>query len=259
MVRLVQNEQRAGAKLAEHVAQAGRIDLIGQQAVRDDEARAGRPGIHGKAPKPPHLAYPLPVDDFERKTEFRFEFVLPLDRHRRRGRNDDEIDPAAQQQLARDETRLDCLTEPHVVRDQEVDARKPQRLAKRQKLIGIQPNACPKRRLQQIAVSGCRRSPPYGPQVGRQHFGPVRKPLADIPPSVLVEHDGADFGIPEDLEPLALGVVGNTGQAERLKVAIFAADSSTSHGRPRSSTKLPCSRVATTLVCDMSSFFSAFR
>jgi hypothetical protein len=58
----------AMAKLAEHVAQAGRIDFVGEQSVRDDEPRAGRPGIY-----------------------------LPLNRHRRRGRDDDEIDPAPQQ------------------------------------------------------------------------------------------------------------------------------------------------------------------
>ncbi len=41
MMRLVEDEQRARAELAEHVAQAGDIGLVGQQAVRDDEARAG--------------------------------------------------------------------------------------------------------------------------------------------------------------------------------------------------------------------------
>ena len=81
------------------------------------------------------------------------------DRHRRRGCNDDEIDPAPQQQLARDEPRLDGLTEPDIVCNQQIDTRETQRLAQRQKLVGIQPNACPKRRLQQITVGGCRRSP----------------------------------------------------------------------------------------------------
>ena len=156
MVGFVQNEQGPGAELSEHIAQSGGIDLVGQQAVRDDETGARRPGIHGKAPKPPYLPYPLPVDDLERETEFRFELVLPLDRHRRRGRNDDEIDPPTQQQLARDKPRLDGLAEPDIVCDQEVDARETQCLAKRQKLIGVQPNACPKRRLQQITVGGCR-------------------------------------------------------------------------------------------------------
>ena len=56
VVRLVQDKKRAGAKLAEYVTQAGRIYLIREQPVRDDEARAGRPGIYGEAAKPAHLA-----------------------------------------------------------------------------------------------------------------------------------------------------------------------------------------------------------
>ena len=41
VVRFVEDEQRARAELAEHVAQARHIVLVGQQAVGDDEARAG--------------------------------------------------------------------------------------------------------------------------------------------------------------------------------------------------------------------------
>src|ERR1019366_4097499 len=97
MVGLVQNEQGSRAKLAERVAQAGRIDFVGEQSMRDDEPRAGRPGIYREAPKTAHLAYAFPVDDLEREPEFRFELVLPLDCHRRRSRDDNEIDPAPQQ------------------------------------------------------------------------------------------------------------------------------------------------------------------
>lgn len=94
---LVQNEQGSGAKLAKHVAEAGRIDFVGEQSVRNNEPRPGRPGIHGEASMTAHFAYAFPVDDFEREPEFCFEFVLPLNCHRRRGRNDDEIDPTPQQ------------------------------------------------------------------------------------------------------------------------------------------------------------------
>ena len=183
----------------------------------------GRPGIHREAPQTPHLPYPLPVDDLEREPEFRFEFVLPLDRHRRRGRDDDEIDPTPQQQLARDKPRLDRLAEPNIVRDQEVDAGEAQRLAERQKLIGVEPNARPKRRLQEIAVSGCRRSPSYGAKVRGQNFRAVRKPRSDISPSVFVEHGRADLGVPKHFEALSLGIVGDAGEAEGLQVVRFAA------------------------------------
>ena len=95
--------------------------------------------------------------------------------------------------------------------------------------------------------------------MGGQHFGPVGEAGADIPPPILIEHDRADLGIPEDFEPLTLSIIGNTREVEGLKVVLFPRDFLDQPGRPRSSTKLPGSRVATTLVCDMSSFFSAFR
>ena len=56
VVRLVEDEQRARAKLAEHVAQARHVVLFGEQAVRDDEARAGGPRIDRKAAQAPQLA-----------------------------------------------------------------------------------------------------------------------------------------------------------------------------------------------------------
>ena len=98
------------------------------------------------------------------------------------------------------------------------------RLAQRQKLIGIEPDARPKRRLQQIPVGGGRGSPSYRAKMGGQHFRPVGEPGADIPPSVLIEHDGADFGVPEDFQPLTLSIVGDAREIEGLKVVRFALD-----------------------------------
>jgi hypothetical protein len=147
-------------------------------------------------------------------------------------RDDNEVDSAAQQQVARDETGLNGFAETYVVRDQEVDTGKPQSFAERQKLVCIEPDARLKRRLQQIAVSGCRRSPSYRAKVGRQRFGPVREPRSDVPPSILIEHDRADFGIPEDFEPLSLGIVRDAREVERLKVVRFAPDQRTPLGAP---------------------------
>src|SRR5580704_13856810 len=58
------------------------------------------------------------VDNLERETEFCFELILPLDRHRRRGSNDDEIDPAPQQELTGDEPGLNRLAEADIVCNQ---------------------------------------------------------------------------------------------------------------------------------------------
>jgi hypothetical protein len=58
--------------------------------------------------------------------------------------------------------------------------------------------------------------------VGRQHLGPVRKAGADVPPPVLIEDDGANLRIPEDLKPLTLGVIGNTGKTQSREIAVFS-------------------------------------
>ena len=60
--------------------------------------------------------------------------------------------------------------------------------------------------------------------MGGQDLGPVREAGADIPPSILIEHDGADFGIPEDFEPLTLGIVRDAREVEGLKVVRFPLD-----------------------------------
>jgi len=60
--------------------------------------------------------------------------------------------------------------------------------------------------------------------VGRQHLGPVRQAGADIPPSILIKHDGADFGTPEDFQPLTLRIVRDARQVERLKVVCLSLD-----------------------------------
>jgi hypothetical protein len=59
--------------------------------------------------------------------------------------------------------------------------------------------------------------------VRRQHFRIVRQPLPDITPSVFIENGGADLGIPEHLEALALRIVGNAGEADCLQVGSVAA------------------------------------
>ena len=90
-----------------------------------------------------------------------------------------KIDAPPQQELARDQPGLDGLAETDVVGDQEVDARQAQRLAQRQQLVGIEPDAGAERRLQQVAVGGGRRTPANRPQIGRQHLGTVRRAAAD--------------------------------------------------------------------------------
>jgi hypothetical protein len=53
-----------------------------------------------------------------------------------------------QQKLAKDEPGLHGLAEADVVRDQQIDARKPQGLTQREELVRVEPDAGAKRRLQ---------------------------------------------------------------------------------------------------------------
>jgi hypothetical protein len=114
---LVEDQQRTGAELAQHVSKAGDVGLFSEQAVGDDEARARRPRIDREAAQPTQLAQALAVDDVKRQAELALKFVLPLHRHRGRRADNDEIDPAPQQQLARDEPGLDGLAEADIVGD----------------------------------------------------------------------------------------------------------------------------------------------
>ena len=180
----------------------------------DDEARAGGPWIDGKAAKAPQLADALAIDDVERQTELAFELVLPLHRHCRRRCDDDEVDAAPQQQLAGDEPGLDRLAEADVVGNQEIDAGQSQRLAKRQQLIGIKPMPARKgawSRSRSAAVAERQR---IARKCAARTSGLSGRAAPDTRPSVLSEDGGADFGIPQDFDLLALRVVGNAGEPD---------------------------------------------
>ena len=97
-----------------------------------------------------------------------------------------------------------ALVIPDIVRDEEVNAWQPQRLAERQKLVGIKTDARAKRRLQQIPVGGGGRSPSDRAKVGCQDFGLVREAGPDVPPPVLIEHGGSGPGV---AAPLAMEII----------------------------------------------------
>jgi hypothetical protein len=100
------------------------------------------------------------------RLNFALEFVLPLHDPGRWRRDDDQIDAAPEQELARDKPGLDGLTEPDVIRNEKVHPRQPQRLAQWKKLIGIKPDTGAERGLQEIAV-GRRRGAPADRKLAR--------------------------------------------------------------------------------------------
>ena len=214
VVRLVQDQQGTRPEPAQDVAQPSSVGLVGQQPGRHDEARTRRPGVHPEPAQPPQLRQALPVDDGEGQAELRLQLVLPLQGHGWRRGHQREVDAAAQQQLAQDQTGLDRLPQANIVGDQEVDARQPQGLAQRQELVGIQPDAGTKWRLEQVPVGGGRGVPFQGAQVGREGDGVVGAVLRDPRPRVVGQCARADFGSPGYFELIALGIVRNAGQLE---------------------------------------------
>ena len=170
----------------------------------DDEARADAPRIGGKPAHPPGVQEVLAVDDGEVEAEFLRQLVLPLQQHRGRRRDDDHLNAAAQEQLSNDETGFHRLAEANIVGDQQIDARQLQRLGQGKKLVGVQPDARPKRRLKQLPIRrrGC---PPFGrAQVSTQTLGPFEGLGQQGRPVVRVEDLRLQFSRERELDSLAL-------------------------------------------------------
>ena len=149
MVRLVEDQQRAGPEVAQRVDEALAVGRIDEQPMRDQEPARRQPRIDREAALAPHRREERAIVDREAQAEPRLQLVGPLPEHRRRRRDDDKIDAAAQQQLAQDQPGLDRLAEPDIVGDQEVDPRQLQRLAQRFELgrrrDGCRPGTAPER------------------------------------------------------------------------------------------------------------------
>ena len=161
------------------------------------------------------LGEALAVDDVEGEAELGLELVLPLQRHRGRNGDQDEVDAAPQQQLAQDEAGLHGLAEPHIVGDQHIDARQPQGLAQGQELVGIEADASAEGGLEEVAVGGGGGIPADGTQVGAERLRVVRALCRQRLPGVVPMHGRRNLGIPQDIEGLALGIVSHARKAQR--------------------------------------------
>jgi hypothetical protein len=137
MMRLVEDQHRAGPERRKEFAEPAHIHFVRQDAMGDDEARADAPRIGGKAARPPGVQEVLSVDDCEVEAELLSQLVLPLQQHRSRRRDNDHLDAAAQEQLSNDQTGFHRLAETDIVGDQQIDAWQFQRLGQRKKLIGV--------------------------------------------------------------------------------------------------------------------------
>ena len=216
MVRLVEDQHRAGPERRKEFAEPAHVHLVGQDAVGDDEARADAPRIGGKPARPPGVQEVLAVDDGEVEAEFLRQLVLPLQQHRGRRRDDDHLNAAAQEQLSNDQTGFHRLAEADVVGDQQIDAWQVQRLGQGKKLVGVQPDARPKRRLEQLPIRR-RGGPPFRrAQVSAQALGPFEGLGQQGRPVVRVEDLRLQLGRESKLDCLALRIVLAGNEVQRL-------------------------------------------
>ena len=178
------------------------------------------PGVDREAAFPAHAGHICAVENRERESEARFHLVAPLLQHRRRAGDDDAIDPPAEQQLARDQARLDRLAEADIVGDEEVDARQTQRLAQGCELVRIDMDACAERRLKEVRVGRRHAVPGQGAEVGGEQGGIVEALARDGPPSIVLQHPGVQLVLPEHHQWLALGIVVEAGQVDEGGLAL---------------------------------------
>lgn len=115
------------------------------------------------------------------------------------------------------------------------DAWEPKRFAQWKQLIGIKPDASPKRCLKQVTIRCGRGVPLEGWQVGRESCGVIGAASAKPRPQIILQPPRADFHIPRDLEGFTLRVVRDTGTFQRRKAAAFVLNPL---DQPRSATKL---------------------
>ena len=113
------------------------------------------------------------------------------------------------------EPGLDRLSESDIVGDQQIDAGQPERLAQRQELIGIEPDAGAKRRLQQVAIRRGRGVPFEGAEIGGKDRRVIGAVAPQPRPEIILEPPGADLRIPCDLQRLSLRIVRDARELQR--------------------------------------------
>jgi hypothetical protein len=176
--------------------------------------------VHGFTPNPRSCRrHERPVVHLELQTEPLLHLVAPLQTHRRRRDDQDQLDLLPQQQLLQHEPGLDRLSETDVVRDEQVRARQLQRLLQRRELVIHELDARAERRLEEPRIGGGDRVPSERVQVGREVMWRVE--LAHLTEAMRLglQDAGTELELPEDLERPALVVVVETDQPDARRVA----------------------------------------
>jgi hypothetical protein len=206
-VRLVEDEEA----LLGAVAEVGeeRVAVLGaaDQRVADDEAVVRRPGVHAEAALDAPAGDELPRHHLEAEAEAAHHLVAPLKADR--GGTDDqhEVGLLAEDQLLEDEPRLDRLSEPDIVGDEEVRAGELEGLHEGRELVRHELDAGAERRLEAGGVGGADGAPLERVEVGAEAGRRVEGLGLPEPLGLRSDHASAELEVPEDLELPARRIV----------------------------------------------------
>ena len=214
VVGFVQDQQAPREPLAQPLTHGVGVGRVDEQVVRYEKAAVGAPRVDSETPFLPDACEVRTVEDHEEEAEAFLHLSLPLLQHGR-GRDDrDRPRLLSKQQLAGDETRFDGLAEAGVVGDEEVDARHSERLSERLHLVGVNLDARPERRLEEVRIGRGDAVPAQGVQEGAEVAWWVEAPGADGAPRFLLEDPAVDLEVPVDLQGLPLGIVVRAREAD---------------------------------------------
>ena len=218
VMRFVEDEQGAGAECSEPVAQGSGVGLVDQETMGNQKAGMSGPGVDAEASLAPNAGDEIFVENLEWQAEALLEFFLPLEQHRRRASDYDFADLLAHQQLSRNQASLDGLSQADVIGDEEIHAWQAQGFPQRFELIGVEPDAGAKGRLQEAGVGGSDAIPAEGIEVGGEVLGRVEAALGKPCPFLAGQDSGVEFALPEHAELLPLRVVFDAGEFDERGV-----------------------------------------
>ena len=148
MMGLIEDEKGSGAEVAEPVTKRSGVGFVDKQPMRDEKSRVRAPGVDAKSSLAADSLHVLLVEDLESETEPNFQFIFPLDQHRRRAANDDFLRLLPQKQFSGNKPGFNGLAQTDVIGNEEVDPWKAKCLSERLELISVEPDAGAKRRLE---------------------------------------------------------------------------------------------------------------
>ena len=218
VVRFVQDEQRPAAELAQPIQQRAGVRFVDQQPVRDQESGMRGPRIHPVAPFAPDAGHIVLVEDLEHQPEADFQFVAPLQQHRRRCCDDGFAHLLSQPQLALDQFGFDRLAQSRVVGDEQIHAGQQQGFAQGFQLVGFQLDPGAERRLEQTRVGGGDAVPFQCVQVGGEQPRRIESSPGHRLPRLAGDDLRIDLALPQHLERFALIVVVHARQPHQRAI-----------------------------------------